>query len=285
MNKNKYIKSPLNYVGGKYKLLDQIIPLFPNDIKTFVDVFGGGFNVGINIDCDNVIYNEIDKNVFDIINGILNSNSNILNDFDQIISEYNLNKTNKDGYLKLRENWNEQDRDWKKLYMLICHAFNHSIRFNKQGKFNIAFGKDRSEFNPKLRKNFVNFRNELLSKNISMFNLSFENLFLSDKINNNCFIYCDPPYLLGTANYNENGGWTNEDEDKLLNLLDSLNDNGYKFALSNVLTHKGLDNNKLIEWSKKYKVHYLNFNYNNCSYHKSDENKNKQTVEVLITNY
>ena len=41
MNKNNYIKSPLNYVGGKYKLLNEIIPLFPNDINTFVDLFGG----------------------------------------------------------------------------------------------------------------------------------------------------------------------------------------------------------------------------------------------------
>lgn len=39
--KEKYIKSPLNYVGGKYKLLK--VPLFPKNIHTFVDLFGGGF--------------------------------------------------------------------------------------------------------------------------------------------------------------------------------------------------------------------------------------------------
>ncbi len=39
--KNEYIKSPLNYTGGKYKLLPQIIPIFPSDINTFVDLFGG----------------------------------------------------------------------------------------------------------------------------------------------------------------------------------------------------------------------------------------------------
>lgn len=38
---NSYIKSPLNYVGGKYKLLNEIIPLFPENINTFVDLFGG----------------------------------------------------------------------------------------------------------------------------------------------------------------------------------------------------------------------------------------------------
>lgn len=39
--KNTYTKSPLNYVGGKYKLLPQIIPLFPSSVNVFVDLFGG----------------------------------------------------------------------------------------------------------------------------------------------------------------------------------------------------------------------------------------------------
>ena len=34
----KYIKSPLNYTGGKYKLLSQILPLFPTNINKFVDL-------------------------------------------------------------------------------------------------------------------------------------------------------------------------------------------------------------------------------------------------------
>lgn len=39
---SNYVKSPLNYTGGKYKLLDDIIPLFPIKVDTFVDVFAGG---------------------------------------------------------------------------------------------------------------------------------------------------------------------------------------------------------------------------------------------------
>ncbi|MDK7859437.1 DNA adenine methylase, partial [Klebsiella pneumoniae] len=48
-SKKEYIKSPLNYIGGKYRILNQIMPLFPKDIKTFVDLFSGGGNVGINV--------------------------------------------------------------------------------------------------------------------------------------------------------------------------------------------------------------------------------------------
>ena len=40
--KEKYIKSPLNYVGGKYKLLNELVALFPTELNTFVDLFWGG---------------------------------------------------------------------------------------------------------------------------------------------------------------------------------------------------------------------------------------------------
>lgn len=33
--------------------------MFPDKIHTFVDLFGGAFNVGINVDAEHVIYNDI----------------------------------------------------------------------------------------------------------------------------------------------------------------------------------------------------------------------------------
>ena len=62
------IQSPLNYTGGKFKLLPQILPLFPANISTFVDLFCGGCNVGINVDCQNVIYNDLDTNLLYLYN-------------------------------------------------------------------------------------------------------------------------------------------------------------------------------------------------------------------------
>ena len=46
------IKSPLNYIGGKAKILDQILPLFPKEIDNFIDLFAGGCNVGINVNAN-----------------------------------------------------------------------------------------------------------------------------------------------------------------------------------------------------------------------------------------
>lgn len=53
-----FIKSPLNYIGGKYKLLDRIIPGFPEGYKCFVDLFAGGMNVGINVTADTIYVND-----------------------------------------------------------------------------------------------------------------------------------------------------------------------------------------------------------------------------------
>lgn len=45
---NYFAKSPLNYTGGKYKLLPQFENILPKEINTFVDFFCGGGNVAVN---------------------------------------------------------------------------------------------------------------------------------------------------------------------------------------------------------------------------------------------
>ena len=54
-----FIKSPLNYTGGKYKLLPQLLEIFPKEIDTFVDLFAGGGNVAVNVNAKHIIYNDI----------------------------------------------------------------------------------------------------------------------------------------------------------------------------------------------------------------------------------
>lgn len=42
MKKETVIKSPLNYVGGKGKIVPSIKSLIPENISTFFDIFGEG---------------------------------------------------------------------------------------------------------------------------------------------------------------------------------------------------------------------------------------------------
>ena len=64
------IQSPMNYTGGKYKLLPQILPHFPKEIETFVDLFCGGCNVGINVKAKKHIYNDADEHLLYLYNNI-----------------------------------------------------------------------------------------------------------------------------------------------------------------------------------------------------------------------
>ena len=102
-----YVKSPLNYVGGKYKLLKEIIPLFPSNIDTFVDLFGGGFNVCANVQGRRIIYNDIVIPVVELLEYIKKYKiEDLLTEIDTYIDKYNLSKENKDGFLELRNDYN-----------------------------------------------------------------------------------------------------------------------------------------------------------------------------------
>lgn len=279
----EYVKSPLNYTGGKYKLLPQLLELFPKQVNTFVDLFAGGGNVSVNVKAEKVVFNDLMWQVPEMLQefkkiGVEES----LRKIDGYISSYDLSKENKEGYLALRELYNKGKSDPLMLYTLICYSFNNQIRFNNKGAYNMPFGKDRSSFNPTLREKFITFVQRLQSMEIQFSSKDFRELDL-DTLGENDFVYCDPPYLITVASYNENGGWGEQAERDLLAKLDTLNKAGVKFGLSNVFESKGKENIILKEWAKGYTVHYLDHTYSNCSYHKKD--KQSEDIEVFITNY
>ncbi len=282
-----YVKEPLNYTGGKHKLLPQILPLFPKEINTFVDLFCGGGNVTVNVEAKRIIGNDFEKHVIGIYQYLKTHNiDEIITQIEEIVKEYSLTLENAEGFNKLRSDYNNPQYNKYDanimLYVLICFSFNHQFRFNSKGEFNMPFGKDRSRWNDTMKKNLINFQKTITDKDILFINKDFRELKI-DKLNSNDFVYCDPPYLITCATYNEKDGWNEQCERNLLDLLDKLNENNVKFALSNVLFSKGKTNDILIEWSEKYNVHHLDYTYSNCSYHTKD--KTSKPDEVLITNY
>lgn len=291
-NKTVYIKSPMNYTGGKYKLLPQILPLIPENIDTFVDLFTGGVNVAININAKKIIANDIEKRIINIYKFFQTENiGNIIKNIESLIEKFELSMENVDGYNEMRSFYNHivtgkteggNPHASLMLFVLICYSFNHQFRFNSKGEFNMPFGKDRSRFNDTMKQNLINFHMALREKNIIFTDKDFTELKV-DKLTKNDLVYCDPPYLITCATYNEKDGWNETREKELLSLLDGLNDKGIRFALSNVLFSKGKTNDLLIDWGSKYNIHHLDYTYKNCNYHTKD--KTSKPDEVLITNY
>ena len=132
----RQIKSPLNYIGGKAKILDQILPLFPKEIDNFIDLFAGGCNVGINVNANKVYFND---NLTYLIEMYQTFQENDLDTtilhIENRIKEFQLSLTNEEGYKKMREQYNKQKNPLD-LFVLIAFSFNHQIRFNNNHEFN-----------------------------------------------------------------------------------------------------------------------------------------------------
>lgn len=281
---NGFIKSPLNYVGGKYKLLPQILPYFPNDITTFVDLFSGGANVGINVKANKVIFNDINSKINEFFRYLQSNDTEaVIYQIKQYIKEYDLTKTNEVGFKKFRKYYNTSPNPVA-LYTLSSYSFNYQFRFNNKMKYNNPFGKNRSHFSKNMENNLIKFMNRLHKMNCKFTDEYFTKLNLGS-LTKDCFVYADPPYFITTSSYNDGNrgfiNWTDKQEKELYELLDKLSEKKIKFALSNVFSHKGLENERLISWSEKYHVHHLNYTYKNSSHN----TKHKDSDEVLITNY
>ena len=280
--KERYIKSPINYIGNKYKLISQIIPLFPNEISMFVDVFGGSGTVLINTKAEHYMYNDINPYVSSIFEGlVIEDTDEVVKKIEDIIAKYSLSKTNKEGFERLRDDYNAGRNDWITLYTLMCHSFNHQFRFNNKHQYNSSFGKNRSYFSDRQREDLYamkkNISTDIIFSSKSFVDIDYSNFDEHD------LLYFDPPYFASVGSYNDGKrgfeGWMEEHERKLLGLLDKLDEQGIRWALSNNLKY---DNPFLDAWKDKYKIHYLNGDYVNCNYHKIDRSKD---IEVLITNY
>lgn len=299
-----YAKSPLNYTGGKYQLLPELIKRFPKDIDTFIDLFGGGFNVGVNVNAKTVVYNDKSVETTRLIKLFYSYNSNeIIEKLEELIRKYGLSDSEKNGYeyygcnssnglgsynkekfIKLRNDYNVSKRSIAKdflLLLLTIYSFNNQIRFNSNGHYNLPVGK--RDLNASTRKNIKLFSEKIKAKNVIFLSKDF--LKINSKDYSQPFYYCDPPYLLGDASYNENGGWDLDNEELLFSYLKKLSDKGIRFALSNVLEHKGKTNNYLLKWAidNKFNIIYLDKDYSNSNY--QSKAKGNKTTEVLITNY
>ncbi len=201
---NKIKRSPLFYVGDKYKLMKQLVTLFFGEINNYYEPFVGGGTVFLNIEAKKYYLNDINKHLINIHKlFIKNSNNPILffKSIEKIIHRYKLSRSykediipdslkkewkktyfaryNKEGYEKLRVCVNNNKKnDSLILYILLIYGFNRMLRFNGSGKFNLPVG------NVDFNKNVVNALNnyfEFVSDKKIIISSSDFKKFFSDK--------------------------------------------------------------------------------------------------------
>jgi len=146
---DKYINPPFNYTGSKFKLLDQILPKFDYNKKSFIDLFTGGGSVYCNIldKYDKILANDIISDLIGI-HKQLTLSDNIINEVKQLVVE----KDDKDGFHKLRDSYNENKTPAKLWALMLCST-NNMMRFNNSFKYNQTFGKRSYNKNTEIKIN------------------------------------------------------------------------------------------------------------------------------------
>lgn len=272
--------SPLNYQGGKYDLVDFIKNNLPNEnIQRFIDVFGGGYSVGVNIEAEQIIYNDFNFIVARLLECFKNTDTaELVRYITRTVKRYKLEPGAKEAYLKLRDKYNATPldrRDLKMLYVLIMYGFNQQIRFNSSYDCNNPVGP--AGFNDVMLSKLISFCRRMQEQNLLICSGDFEKM--EQYFEDGTFLYCDPPYLITLGSYNDGkrgfNGWDESDEKRLYAFLNKANRKGIKFMLSNVLDHNGKHNDLLDSWIKDN-------NYNVIEYSKTARKGRK---EILIINY
>lgn len=274
--------SPLNYIGGKYDVLNFILPLFPSKINTFYDLFGGGGTVSINVEAKRIIYNDLNFNVSNLLKFLATTDPcENYKYIEKTIKKYGLSKENKDAYISFRAQYNSkslEERNPLDLYLLICFGFEHQIRFNSKMEFNNPCGN--SGFNDEMLEKLISFSCEAMNKNVEFYSFDYEKY--EEEITKGDFVYCDPPYLLTCGAYNDGkrgfNGRNIDEQRRLLSFLLRIHNKQVKFALSSII---GRNNEVNEELKKRVEINNFNLFVNS----KITRRNRQDRREVLITNY
>lgn len=300
--KNGVYRSPMFYVGDKYKLIREIRTHFPGQIDRLIEPFVGGGSVMMNVHAASYLLNDIDSNVIGLHNMLcsyVGREQEFYSAFYGIAKQYGLSlsyqenpvpqnlrkaypktyfaKYNKACYNRLKDDYIKNGQhNWMQLYVLLIYGFNHMLRFNGRGLFNLPVGN--VDFNQNTHDALEDYFHVMSTKQVAWHNLDFREFLGGIDYQPGDLVYLDPPYLITFSEYNKL--WNEDTERDLLLLLDKLNRRGVRFAISNVTNYRGRTNTLFLEWSAQYNSHSIKSNYISFN-----DNSVKQFCEVLVTNY
>lgn len=296
------IRSPFFYVGDKYKLMPQLEKRMPKNINQYIEPFVGGGSSFLNSRGNAYILNDIDSSVIELhrkIGEYALRQEELFDELYELIDYYGLScshrnvcvpdevkkkyvktyysRWNKEAYLHLRQDFNRDKSDLLKLYLLLIYGFNHMIRFNGRGDFNLPVGN--VDFNGNVYSALSHYLTFAKEHEIVFYNMDYINFLEEIRVENDDYVFLDPPYLISMSEYNKL--WNEKKEQELCDYLDELSRKGVKFGITNLITHKGKINETFLKWSQKYHAFDVKSNY--ISFR--DNTIKADSQEVFVTNY
>lgn len=237
----------VKWAGGKSQLLDEIRLKYPERIEKYCEPFVGGgavlFDILETYKPQKVLINDINEELINVYRQIKNNVKNLINllkkwekiyneiDEEKRQEEYNVKRSN---YNKLIFKYSDKDLLLKAALFIFLNktCFNGLYRVNSQGLYNVPKGKYKK---PIICDEINLSRISELLKNVDMKCGDFERC--EKFIDNNTFVYIDPPYrpLTSSASFTSYSKEQFDDNDQLRlgRFIDKLNNKGARIVLSN----------------------------------------------------
>jgi DNA adenine methylase len=232
------ITPPLKWAGGKRRLVPYIqYSWASHENLRLVEPFCGGLGISLGLLPTEALLNDINPHLINFYKWLKHG-------LDISIEMKNSEKQ----YYEYREEFNDliikNKEETKKaaelFYYLNKTGFNGLCRFNKQGKFNVPFG----------RHSTINYSIDLHKYKTIISNWDFIASSFSDiKLKPDDFVYADPPYDVDFRSYSKDGfSWADQEF-----VIDWLSDHCGPVIISNSAT------DRVINLYKKsgYKLHYM----------------------------
>ena len=253
MSQNKLIATPfVKWVGGKGRLLSDLRKKYPSKLgvqytKYFELFVGGGavlFDLLASYEFSQVIINDINP---ELINAYIQIQTNPLPLIEnlKVLSSVYSAKEKQDQklmYYEIRNNFNESKKQSHKdadkikeaafLIFLNKTCYNGLYRVNRDGEFNVPMGR---YINPRIcdEKNII-LCSKLL-KNVDIRCGDYKDI--KDEIDNESFVYCDPPYrpISPTSSFTgyHNSDFKDSEQQELAKFILDLSSKGAAFLISN----------------------------------------------------
>jgi DNA adenine methylase len=188
VNKNNKNRAFLKWAGGKYSVLEHILPHLPKAPKLIEPFFGAG-SISLNAQYESYQLNDINADLINLYKFVQTSCEKFI---EALTPLFTPESNTSAYYYQCRKEFNATEDPFRRAILFVYlnrHGYNGLCRYNQKGGFNVPFGR---YVKPKLPIQEIRF----FSKRFAQ--AQFTNLDYVDVLNNapeNSIIYCDPPYI------------------------------------------------------------------------------------------
>ena len=239
----------IKWAGGKTQLLTQFENILPHNLEeaehfTYIEPFVGGGAMLFHMlqkytNIGRVIINDINPNLITAYRVIRDTPERLITDLKMLQREFRQNsneEARKEYFLRIRKSYNEDTHnDVTNTAMFIFlnrTCFNGLYRINSKGYFNVPFGK---YTNPTICDEELLLEDSKILQNVEI--LCGDYTLIERYVDNNTFIYFDPPYrpLSTTSSFTSYSkeNFDDTEQTRLAHFFARLSRYGCKMMLSN----------------------------------------------------